>query len=279
MKIVFKVPDFIRSKEFLLAASTAMATLSGAFLQATLATRRLEEKFRDISEMEIAEAKLYYSHLYKTGEYEDPMVLAESYGREKLQQLIEQQGYVSREPTRTRSEDVDLSDDEVTSAVEEITESTKNIFAEAAEAAEEAAKKAQQSSKNKKRARELARGPEGEELVEIQHPNYKGPYVISQEEFYRNELDFEQVSVEYYMVDDVLVDERSQPVGDADKMVGDSVNHFGFKSGDPNIVYVRNEELEVDFEIKRNTGSYSEEVAGFVEDDEPGRPRREGRTT
>lgn len=112
--------------------------------------------------------------------------------------------------------------------------------------------------------------------VEKRDPGY--PYVITLEEFMDNPEGFEQTQVTWYEEDSVLADVRDNPMDDVDSTVGAfNLERFGHGSGDPNIVLVRNERLDLDFEIARSTGSYAEEVAGLKHSDEIGirRFRRE----
>lgn len=102
------------------------------------------------------------------------------------------------------------------------------------------------------------------------------PYVISFEEFNENSTDWEQNNLVYYEEDDVLADERDNPVGDIETTVGyDNLKRFGHGSQDPNVVYIRNERTEALFEIIRNDGSFVDQVAGLKHSDEP--KRRRGR--
>lgn len=92
------------------------------------------------------------------------------------------------------------------------------------------------------------------------------PYVITHDEFMQNENGWENQSLTYYNGDDVLVDDQQMPIPDIEGVV-DSANlsKFGHGSRDPNVVYVRNERLETDFEITARAGSFGEEVAGVNE--------------
>jgi hypothetical protein len=102
------------------------------------------------------------------------------------------------------------------------------------------------------------------------NPEYSSdtPYVISVEEFQHDRQDFDKTTITYYDLDDTLCDEREQPIPDVDYVVGrDSLEHFGDRSDDPNIVYVRNEKLGTDYEVMRDMRSYTSAVLGY--DDEP----------
>lgn len=90
------------------------------------------------------------------------------------------------------------------------------------------------------------------------------PYVISYDEYEEAEGDFSQTTLTYYEGDNVLTDERDQPIPNIDSVVGENSMQFGLASGDKNIVFVRNHELEADFEIARHQGYYSQEVLGVA---------------
>lgn len=108
--------------------------------------------------------------------------------------------------------------------------------------------------------------PDDFDLVEeARHRSLESPYVISKDEFMENEPDYPQNSITYYSGDDVLADDRDQPVDNVEDLVGtDNLSRFGHGSGDKNIVYIRNDRVEVDFEIAYSGGKYSEEVHGFI---------------
>lgn len=80
------------------------------------------------------------------------------------------------------------------------------------------------------------------------------PYVIPPEEF--DENGYETMSLRYYS-NGVLVDEAGEVVDDLDGTVGaDFATHFGEYEDDS--VFVRNDDMKVDFEILRDEGSYPE---------------------
>ena len=100
------------------------------------------------------------------------------------------------------------------------------------------------------------------------------PFILSAREFEEGELDYSQNTLMYYEGDDVLTDERDQPIHHLQKIVGAENLKFGEMSDDPNIVYIRNNELEVDFEVCRSKGTFTEEVLGFTEPSNKPRPRK-----
>lgn len=83
------------------------------------------------------------------------------------------------------------------------------------------------------------------------------PYVIIPEEF--DEVGYETMTLTYYE-DGVLAygdtDEVVENVGEL--VCEDFADHFGEYDEDPDVVYVRNDNLRIDFEILKDTRSYSE---------------------
>jgi hypothetical protein len=95
--------------------------------------------------------------------------------------------------------------------------------------------------------------------------------VISPLEFAEpDEIGWTQVTITYYAGDSVLVDDREQPIRNVRNTVGPlSVNGFGGISEHSAIRYVRNEKLEIDFEIVLDERSYADAVLNY------GNPNRE----
>jgi len=115
---------------------------------------------------------------------------------------------------------------------------------------------------------------EWDQEVELSKRDTESPYVISFEEFNENSTDWEQNNLVYYEGDDVLADERDNPIPEIEATIGyDNLNRFGHGSQDPNVVYIRNERTEALFEVIRNEGKFADQVVGFRHSDSP-RKRR-----
>lgn len=101
------------------------------------------------------------------------------------------------------------------------------------------------------------------------------PYVLHHEEWTTEGM-YTRLSLTYFEGDDVLADEHDTPIDDQDAMVGlANLAKFGHGSGDPNVVYIRNVELELEIEIVHSDGKFSEERRGIVEPPtDPSDPRR-----
>lgn len=91
------------------------------------------------------------------------------------------------------------------------------------------------------------------------------PYVIHTDE--RAEFEgYSDVTLTYYEADDVLCNERDEIVdpSERDKLVGEkNLERFGHGSEDPSIVYIRNDELEIVYEVVKSPNSFAEEVHGL----------------
>ena len=99
--------------------------------------------------------------------------------------------------------------------------------------------------KNKKSKCKEVRRDEDDELV---------PYVISPDDF--GETGYDTVSLTYYS-DNVLADDYDEVVEDAELLIGNySLDSFGTYEED--IVHVRNDETQTDYEICRVNETYSD---------------------
>ncbi|MET0786305.1 MAG: hypothetical protein ABWY25_06325 [Paenisporosarcina sp.] len=95
---------------------------------------------------------------------------------------------------------------------------------------------------------------------EVKHRDELHPYVIHRDEYFSNEEDYSQSSLMYYNGDNILCDEHDVPVYNPDKVVGKLL--FGHGSRDPNIVYIRNDQLQAEYEVLFDPGFFQEEVLG-----------------
>jgi hypothetical protein len=94
------------------------------------------------------------------------------------------------------------------------------------------------------------------------------PYIIHQTEFKNSETGYTQVTFTYWTVDDVLSDAENKPLHEMDGLVGADNLKWGHGSDDIDVVFVRNDELELEMEICRVYRSFGEEVMGIGVDPE-----------
>lgn len=224
------------------AVSVVTASAGGA-AGYLIAKKQLEKKYSELAEAEIEEAKKYFKVLYKVGDYETVEGTVKALGRTSevvaTEALKSYGGHVlkpAEEAVRNKVEQI--------RKVEEATvnEVIHNVFGSTRKVSEEAEAFAE----------------------EVRNRTEEAPYVISDEEYFQNDTDYQQVSLTYYAGDDVLTDDRDDIIEDPDELVGgNNLVRFGDWSNDPNIVYVRSDVKEMEFEITRSQGKYSEEVAGL----------------
>lgn len=87
------------------------------------------------------------------------------------------------------------------------------------------------------------------------------PHILSKNEYFANETDYAQVELTYYAGDGVLCNMHDE-VMEIPITVGDENLKFGHGSEDENVVYVRNDKLQVEYEVTKSEGKYAHEVLG-----------------
>lgn len=110
--------------------------------------------------------------------------------------------------------------------------------------------------------------------AEVAARSDRAPYILSHDEYYENESEYEQKTLTYFAGDNILIDEEQVIVENVARLVGDAnLKRFGYRSKDQNVVYVRNPRAKLEFEILRSQGTYKHEVLGL--DETPvAKPRR-----
>lgn len=86
----------------------------------------------------------------------------------------------------------------------------------------------------------------------LDRPDHKPPYVISRDEYAYGEdgESHAKITLTYYPRDRVLLDDDDDPIEDIAEMIGwRSLSNFGGVSGDPDVVFVRNDRLMSDYEV------------------------------
>lgn len=96
------------------------------------------------------------------------------------------------------------------------------------------------------------------------------PYIITQDEFMTNETGYVQATLTYHAKGGVLTDDRDDVFENGPTVLGDEFpSRFGQDSSDENVVHVRNEPLQMEFEVVRSDLSYDEAVLGVDYDEAP----------
>lgn len=92
------------------------------------------------------------------------------------------------------------------------------------------------------------------------------PHVIHQDEYEGNESGFSQVDWTYYTIDGVLTDENEVPVPNGEAVLGAFPLPFGHGSDDMDVVYIRNPELQIEFEVTRVPRIFDQNALGLSDD-------------
>jgi hypothetical protein len=95
---------------------------------------------------------------------------------------------------------------------------------------------------------------------ELKERTSEHPYTIHRDEYFNDEMGYGQSTLTYYEGDEILTDEQDVPIYNPNRVTGPL--YFGKGSGDPNLVYVRNEHLEAEYEVIRDQGYYTVEILG-----------------
>jgi hypothetical protein len=262
-----KIQSFLRNKRILISASSILSASLGGAAGYALAQKKLESAYEQTLVVEIEKTKQFYSTLYNKP---SPAELAEPYIGEGVQTEMEMavgaltdyagaatQGEVFADrPSNIPDPSVKL---DYTGLEEDgsVAPIQVNIFTDKEPIIEH-------SDGGWNYDEELATRSELE------------PYIIHHDEYFQGEKEYQQNTLTYYAEDGVLCDERDSPIHDSEAIVGDAnLMRFGHGSKDNNILYVRNDRLELDLEVVRSNGSYTREVLGIRHSDEP--TRRRGR--
>lgn len=251
------------TSEKVLAVTAVGSTSVGLTVGYLIAKRNLKTKYEEIAEREIREAKVYYSGLQKPASPFEMVAVQNEVPvdvKTELEDEGQEEALVRKAVESLQYGQVESSDTDKLQAVQSIHDnadeedsSSMNVFTESA-AYTDSVTEEDRAERANREANEL-------------------PYIISMEEFMQGEREYEQVTLTYYEADDVLSDDKDVPVPDSDAAVGDdNLTRFGFLSKDRNIVYVRNDRLNMDIEVIRSHGSFAEEVHGILKhEDRPGR--------
>lgn len=225
----------VRLNKLICCGASVVSLGVGAFFGYQYAKKKIVAHYEAVLDREIQHAKEFYGRLNKKGQFATPESAAQALlVTEAAEALVSYQGVSGR----LQAQVVDS---------EELVET--NVFVQS--------KVVEDDFDYEEEGKD--RSPEK-------------PYVISLAEFMQNEPEFTQATVTYYEGDDTLVDENDVAIEDHEATVGnDNLEKFGHGSKDNNIVCVRNERTQMDFEIVRHTGTYTEQVLGFIEhSDKPG---------
>jgi hypothetical protein len=242
----------------------AIGGLTGAVLAYKFAYSKAETKYSKIADKEVEEMRRHYMEKGKALESEA--------AKRPVDELVEERGYVSFSEIDPDAEppDPDLPPPMVVKPPTPAPSNEKEYKA----LEEHRARQRTVDRINAERERNQAENRNIFEEAEITHEwNWHEerrrrspdiPYVIHIDEIH--DLDYQSVTLTYYTLDDVLCNERDEVIDpdERDGLIGDAnLDRFGHGSNDASIVYVRNDKLELVYEICKSPNSFAEEVHGF----------------
>lgn len=227
-----------------------LGAATGAFFAYKFAYSRAETKYSKISDEAISEMSRHYQEKARAVEAKE--------AKRPISEIVKERGYSSSEqetpppmavPPPTRVVESDALSDQPPRVEPEIKSTeVQNVFIQGGQ----------------------------EEVFEWDwHEERKdrspdAPYVIHVDEKYDDASQgYDMVTVTYYEGDDVLCNDRDEVIGHTDRgeLIGEgNLYRFGHGSGDPAIVYVRNDKVEIIYEVIRSPHKFAEEVHGFTHD-------------
>jgi hypothetical protein len=112
--------------------------------------------------------------------------------------------------------------------------------------------------------------------IDHTQPAKKASIYIISVDAYSEQPNYTKEPITYYESDATYSDSNEMIISDPERVLGANLHlHFGEESEDPDVVYVRNEDTQTDYEVIRIHKSYKTEVLG--EPEEPKKPSRGGR--
>lgn len=85
------------------------------------------------------------------------------------------------------------------------------------------------------------------------------PRIISASEMLNQYQWYQKLTLTYYAGDDVLTDGLDEPIEDPKDIIGEHFKEFfGMSENDPDVIHVRNDDTESDYEVVRVDTSYSD---------------------
>lgn len=252
---IVEMVEIVRNNPVALAVVGVLGLAAGAAGGYFVARKLLRSHYEEIVEEQVLVAKEFYAGLHKVnvdGSPLTPQQILETSDPEALAALREYQGAA-------------VADAETPAATEEellerrVTEARHHEISHPVEVVEE-----------KQESRNVFVDPNFDYDEELKHRTKDKPYIITHDEYFGAEYEeFDTIQLTYFEKDDTLVDENDKPVDDLDGTIGeDHLARFGHGSKDKNIVYIRNEKLQCEYEITLSDQSYLESLGLGPERDE-----------
>lgn len=228
--------EVVRNDPKMLALAGVAGLVAGGIGGYFIAKKILSDKYEERIEEEMSAAKQFYAGLYKTDDGGNALspqdVMAERHGVEAVESLRAYQG-LDDEPEMVGEPHDEVVDEEIITRLEGEAKKNKNVFTDDTFDLE----------------------------VEKEFRTPDAPYIITHDEYFAAEREYDTVRLTYFEADDTLINEHDAIVDDVDALIGEPhLVRFGSGSKDHKIVYIRNEKLETDFEVVKDKGSYLESL-------------------
>jgi hypothetical protein len=254
------VGEFVRNLNTIKLSYAALGAAAGAAAGALIAYKvayaKASMKYDEIAQEEIQTMREHYQAKVVADENEA--------GKASLDDIVKEQGYAGEEPKPVSPPmavtppvemlDDDDDDEEDDRPSESLEEHRARIRKEAAE----------RDPQIRNIFEEAEHHDEWDYAEERRRRSPLRPYVIHVDE--KDESSYVDMTLTYYEIDDVLCrDDDTVLAGkERDDLIGEgNLNLFGHGSNDASIVYVRNDQMELDLEIVRSPNSFAQEVHGF----------------
>lgn len=241
---------------------------AGAVAGFIFAQRRLETKYNEIAAEEIAEMRDHY--------YAKDVARENAEEKGDLESIIRERGYIPEQPEETATPPMAVTPPSaVSQRAQEIAESEDEAAGEPPDVDEDPEPEVRNVFRDR-----IPPEDEWDMHKERSQRSPLKPYVIHRDEREEREA-YDAVTFTYYEADDVVCNERDevQSAEDRERIIGEAnLEKFGHGSGDATVVYVRNDQLEMDIEVIHSPNSYAEEVHG-LEPEIKHSDRRRGRAS
>lgn len=265
-----------KQQYIILGVTAVFSAAAGGFTTYQVAKRKIREHYLTRSNREIAEAKKYYAMRNKRGKFSDPKKLAKKLDPSEITNKDEQNDAEDDKNEFGKGTYVEKVDTLAYTPAEQPLPTEKELLEKVVEQVEELADEVQEMPRKIRVISEDEPIGDFDYQAEMAKRTPDAPYIVSLDEYMENTPRHEQDVLTYFEDDDVVVDNRDQPVDDVQATVGEeNLTKFGYGSGNADVVFVRNERLKMDFEVSHSTGSYISEILGILEHSEDrGSPRK-----
>ena len=224
----------------------------GGGLVYILAKRALETKYQKIADEQVEEMREHYA--------QKAIALESEAAKRPVKEIVEERGYSSPDADTSQPP---MAVSPPNAVKEQAKETVKDARPDGAKVVKEPQEHAE--VQNVFAEHGDASGDTWVHAEELKKRSPDRPYVIHLDE--RDEFeDYQPVSLTYFEGDDVVSNERDEIIGpeDRERLLGEkNLEKFGHGSQDPSVVYIRNDALELIYEVVKSPRSYAEEVAGF----------------